>query len=221
MICKKLLDCKLAKPDTAPHRRVSKTVVIEEVKQPVEEPVVDTAKKSPDEAREFENQIKPSPIDFTENQFAVETPGKLRKSWSGRVFISKETLSAWGGRIREVAIQTKAGKKMRCKVMPSEDSRKGIILVPEKIQSELEVEKGELVNVEPVILLELKNKARGIVQMLYNFKKKIDLDQILKFASSQAGFNMQLAIHGALKLYFQRVHAHFIDLKTKGWDDCE
>ena len=159
-----------AKSDTTTHRKASKTAVIEEVKQSVEGPAVDTAKDDLEKIK-YEDKTKTSPVDFPGYQFTVENLGKTYASWSETVFINKETFSGWSGRITEVDIQTKAGKKTRCKVMPSEDSRNGIILVPEKIQLKLEIKQGELVSVEPSILLVSENKTRDIVQTLYNFKK--------------------------------------------------
>jgi hypothetical protein len=171
MVCKKLLECKLSKPDSTPPRLEPKTVAIEEAKQSVEEPTMDTAREELEEIKEFETKTESSPVESSGNQFAVENVGQLYASWSGTVFINKDTLSGWGGKIKEVDIQTKAGKKMRCKAMPSEDPRKGIILIPDKIQLTLEVKKDELVIVEPVVLLELEDKARNIVRAFINLKK--------------------------------------------------
>jgi len=167
LTCKKLLECKYTKSDTGTQRKASKTAVIEEVKQSIEGPVVDTAKKDLEKTK-HEDKTKTSPVDFPKYQFMVENLGKY-ELWT--VFIDKETFSGWGGRITDVDVQTKAGKKMRCKVMPSKGSRKGIILVPEKIQLKLEIKQGELVSVEPSILLMPENKTRDIVQTLYKFQK--------------------------------------------------
>lgn len=152
MICKKLIECKLSNFDSASSRNEPKTSVIEEVKRSVEDSTVDTVKKELSETMEFESKTDPIPAEFSGNHFVVENLGILYASWRGTVCINKETLSSWGGKIKEVDIETDAGKEMRCKVMPSEDSRKGIILIPDKMQLNLEIKKGELVRVKPIII---------------------------------------------------------------------
>lgn len=57
-------------------------------------------------------------------------------------------------KIEEASIETFGGKKLRCKLKPIKDSKyegKGAIQIPEKIQQTLEIRKGELVRVKPVI----------------------------------------------------------------------
>ena len=171
LICKRLIECKLSKIDSIQPKIEPKTVVIEEAKQSMAEPVEDTLKEEPEAKIEPQTKTETLNTEDSGNQFVVEDPGILYTSWSGTVFINKETISGWGGKIEQVDIQTDAGQKMRFKVTPSEDPRKGIILIPDKIQSTLEVKKGELVIVEPIILLELENKAKNIFQAFMNFRK--------------------------------------------------
>src|SRR3990170_5307218 len=71
LICKKLLECKFAKSDTATHRKASKTVAIEKAKQPVEGPTVYSVKSGLENVKD-ENKTKPSPIDFSGKQFTAE-----------------------------------------------------------------------------------------------------------------------------------------------------
>ena len=57
-------------------------------------------------------------------------------------------------KIEEVEIETYGGKSTRCKLNPIKDAKyegKGVIQTPEKIQTILEIRKGELVRVKPVI----------------------------------------------------------------------
>jgi hypothetical protein len=56
--------------------------------------------------------------------------------------------------VEEVEIATFGGKSVRCKVKPIKDAKsegKGLVQIHEKMQSALEVRKGELVRVKPVI----------------------------------------------------------------------
>jgi predicted regulator of Ras-like GTPase activity (Roadblock/LC7/MglB family) len=92
------------------------------------------------------------------NQFIVENIGGLFAS-SDTVRIDSKTLSQWlelyeHQRIEEVTIETFGAKSTRCKIKAVKDSKyegKGIIQIPEKVQQTLEVRKGELVRVKPII----------------------------------------------------------------------
>lgn len=92
------------------------------------------------------------------NQFIVENIGGLLVP-TDTVRIDNETLSQWqelyeDRRIEEVEIETFGGQTTQCKVKPIKDSKhegKGIIQMPEKIQTILEIKKGELVRVKPII----------------------------------------------------------------------
>jgi hypothetical protein len=59
-----------------------------------------------------------------------------------------------GRKFEEVEIGTFDGKTTQCKVKPIKGSKyegKGVIQIPEKIQLNLEIKKGELVRVKPVV----------------------------------------------------------------------
>ncbi|MEM3578332.1 MAG: hypothetical protein QXX51_07820 [Candidatus Bathyarchaeia archaeon] len=92
------------------------------------------------------------------NQLIVENIGGLLVP-SDTVRVDPAVLKQWGElyegiEIREVDIETFGGKSVRCKVKPIKDSKyegKGVIQVPEKVQSSLEIKKGELVRVKPVV----------------------------------------------------------------------
>jgi hypothetical protein len=92
------------------------------------------------------------------NQFIVENLGGLFAS-SETVRIDDCLLSKWkemydDREVEEVEIATFGGKSVRCKVKPIKDAKsegKGLVQIHEKVQSALEVRKGELVRVKPVI----------------------------------------------------------------------
>jgi hypothetical protein len=92
------------------------------------------------------------------NQLIVENLGGLLVP-SDTVRIDSEMLSQWAElsedtKIEKVEVETFDGKTTRCKVKPIKDSKykgKGIIRTPEKIRLNLEVKKGELVRVKPVV----------------------------------------------------------------------
>ena len=57
-------------------------------------------------------------------------------------------------KIDEAMVETFGGKSVRCKLKPLKNAKlegKGVIQIPEKIQQMLNVGKGELVRVKPVI----------------------------------------------------------------------
>jgi len=92
------------------------------------------------------------------NQLIVENIGGLLVP-SDTVRVDPAVLEQWGElyegiEIKEVDVETFGGRSVRCKVKPIKDSKyegKGVIQVPEKLQSNLEVKKGELVRVKPVV----------------------------------------------------------------------
>ncbi|MDH7564588.1 MAG: hypothetical protein QHH24_06920 [Candidatus Bathyarchaeota archaeon] len=92
------------------------------------------------------------------NQLIVENLGGLLVP-SDTVRIDNEMLKQWQElyperKVEEVEIETFDGKAVQCKVKPMNDSKyegKGIIRIPEKIQLQLEIKKGELVRVKPVV----------------------------------------------------------------------
>lgn len=121
-----------------------------------EESIEKTAEETVIEESEIETE--PLPPEPPVNQFVVENLGGFLVP-SDTVRINSETLSKWeetykGRRIGEVEIETFAGKTTRCKVNPVRDSKYyggGIIRIPEKLQRMLEIKKGELVRVKPVV----------------------------------------------------------------------
>jgi predicted regulator of Ras-like GTPase activity (Roadblock/LC7/MglB family) len=125
--------------------------------KPIEESNEEAAEKHEEhEASEASlERILPEP---QVNQFIVENVGGLFVQ-TDTVRIDGETLSQWtelyeDTRIEEATIETFGGKSLRCKLRPIKDAKyegKGIIQIPERIQQTLEIRKGELVRVKPVI----------------------------------------------------------------------
>lgn len=120
--------------------------------QPYEEPAI-----------EFREELKlepqhETPFEIPSIQLIVENIGGLFVP-SDTVRVDGETLSQWksmfeGKKIEYVEIETFNGKTKQYKVKPIKDSkyyRKGVVQMPEKAQLSLEIKKGELVKVKPVI----------------------------------------------------------------------
>lgn len=136
-----------------------------ESEEPRVRPVIKPNEESAEEAAEKHEEhmtaeagpekILPEP---QANQFIVENVGGLFAS-SDTVRIDCDTLSQWtelyeDKKIEEATVETFTGKSARCKLKPLKNAKlegKGIIQIPEKIQQTLDVKKGELVRVKPVI----------------------------------------------------------------------
>jgi hypothetical protein len=92
------------------------------------------------------------------NQFIVENIGGLLVP-SDTARIDNEIISQWtelypDRKIIDIEIETFGGKTVRCKIKPIKESKyegKGLIQMPDKIQFTLEIKKGELVRVKPII----------------------------------------------------------------------
>jgi hypothetical protein len=125
--------------------------------KPNEEPVKEPAEKHEKHVAAEAGPQKTLPEPQVK-QFIVETVGGLFAS-PDIVRIDCDTLSQWAElyedkRIEEATVETFGGKSARCKLKPLKNAKlegKGIIQIPETIQQTLEVRKGELVRVKPVI----------------------------------------------------------------------
>lgn len=112
------------------------------------------AKETPDETSKSESLLPEPPV----KQFIVENLGGLLVP-TDTVRVDNEVVLEWkelysDRKIAEVEIETFGGKTTRCKVKPIKGSKyegKGIIQIPERIQLTLEVKKGELVRVKPIV----------------------------------------------------------------------
>ncbi|MEM3769744.1 MAG: hypothetical protein QXG76_00980 [Candidatus Bathyarchaeia archaeon] len=120
-------------------------------KEVAEEPIVEKPK-------EEEIEYKLPSFEASVIQLIVENIGGLLVP-SDTVRIDNETLTQWenmfeGKKVEYVEIETFDGKTTKCKVKPIKDSKyfgKGIVQIPEKMQLTLEIKKGELVRVKPII----------------------------------------------------------------------
>lgn len=98
------------------------------------------------------------PVSVPSQQFIVEKLGGLLVK-SDTVEVDKEILQRWEALlsnkdVSRVEIQSFAGKTLECKVKKIGDSKlegRGLIRMPEKSCSILEVRRGELVRVQPII----------------------------------------------------------------------
>jgi len=126
----------------------------EELEEEEETPFKETLAEEPEEDPETKTLLPELPV----NQLIIENLGGLLVP-SDTVRIDSDLLSQWeelsgSMKIEEVEVETFDGKTLRCKVKPIKDSKyegKGIIRMPEKIQLNLEIEKGELIRVKPVV----------------------------------------------------------------------
>jgi hypothetical protein len=154
------------------HRRVNLAPVKGNSEEPEierEEPLAHEEKEKPDEPVEnssTDHSEKSTPGTASKdilpepqvNQFIVENLGGLFAS-SDTVRIDNAFLLNWNDiyddrKIEEIEIATFGGKSVRCKVKPIKDAKfegKGLVQIHEKVQSTLEIKKGELVRVKPVI----------------------------------------------------------------------
>jgi hypothetical protein len=131
-----------------------KTPMFEEDEKP--EPLTESTEENLIE----EPETKPEPLlpEPPTNQLIVENLGGLLVP-SDTVRIDSTILSQWeqlyeGKKIEQVEIGTFDGKTTTCKVKPIKDSKydgKGTVQMPEKIQSTLEIKKGELVRAKPIV----------------------------------------------------------------------
>jgi hypothetical protein len=139
---------------------------IEEPEEPYEEAAereIEEPTETLDEEaaeREIEEPEEPKPMrpEPPENQLIIENLGGLLVP-SDTVRVDKETIGQWeelhkDGKIEEVEIETFTGNVTHSKIKPIKDSKyegKEIIRMPDKIQDKLDVKKGELVKVRPIL----------------------------------------------------------------------
>ena len=140
----------------------TETPVTKELEEQTETPVEKDLMEPPEENLETETLPSELPVnqpsELPVNQLIIENLGGLLVP-SDTVRIDSEMLSQWEEfsdrtKIDQVEVETFDGKTTQCKVKPIKDSKyegKGIIRMPEKIQLNLEVRKGELVRVKPLV----------------------------------------------------------------------
>jgi predicted regulator of Ras-like GTPase activity (Roadblock/LC7/MglB family) len=110
------------------------------------------------EVKELERNGQLPLLDLPSNQLIVESFGGLLVR-SDTVQISNEIMSQWedlleGKKIENVEIESFNGKASQCKVKALDDSKlenKAVIRIPEKLCQALDIKKGELVRVKPIV----------------------------------------------------------------------
>jgi predicted regulator of Ras-like GTPase activity (Roadblock/LC7/MglB family) len=125
--------------------------------EPAEEEETATT-ETPEEQETPEVDDEPLLPEPPVTQLIIEDLGGLLVP-SDTVRIDKAVITQWNDlygdkKLEEVDLETLSGKTTRCKFKHIKDSKhkeKGIIQMPEKIQLTLEVAKGELVMVKPVV----------------------------------------------------------------------
>jgi len=142
---------------------------------PVKEEAVEETVEKPEEAEEIE---APEPLEAreaeTEAEAEFESPEPVTDLPSQQLIVDKfgglmvradtvqldfEILERWSSllnvkEIREVDIETFSGKTTRCKTKVISDKKyegRGLIRIPEKTCEALELKRGELVRVKPVV----------------------------------------------------------------------
>ncbi|MEM2281545.1 MAG: hypothetical protein QXZ68_06120 [Candidatus Bathyarchaeia archaeon] len=154
-------------PTKQPIQPVSEPVPQKPQPEP-EQPIVKPAEEPAREIEESEGELpkaeqapeiihEPIP-EVPAVQLIVENIGGLLVP-SDTVRVDSETLSGWentfeGKKIEYVEVETFEGKTARFKVKPIKDAKyagKGVVQIPEKAQLALEIKKGELVKVKPII----------------------------------------------------------------------
>jgi hypothetical protein len=143
MVCSKIMECMRPqlKGEASPAEKIPMPSRPDRV----------TGKTVEEEAKEEPQELEAAKKDETwrtEDEFAVEGMGMLFASWSDTVRIGKKILSSLGKKVKEVEIETADGKKARCKVQPM-DMEERIIQMPDKLQSILQIKKGQFVKVRP------------------------------------------------------------------------
>lgn len=147
LTCERAVECMLSEIKDTPQENRTK-----QEQATKEETVGEIVEEMEEEEKTVcETQIQPPTIavEPSENQFVVENLGMLYAMWSNTVRIPKETLSLWGEKVKEVEVETLDGEKARCKVIPMESSKGNVIEVPDIVQQNLGIAKGNIVIVRP------------------------------------------------------------------------
>ena len=120
--------------------------------------VEETVTKETENAGETEAKLEPVLREPSANQFLVENLGGLLVP-SDTVRIDSAVIAQWkelydDKLVEEVEVETFNGKATQCKFKPIKDLKyegQGVVQIPEKIQAALEIKKGDLVKVKPII----------------------------------------------------------------------
>jgi len=141
-----------------PPHSLRKSEAKEELKIDEEEELQEEADAEEQETKEVDKEEPMPPVELPSNQLIVESFGGLLVR-SDTVQISDEIMSQWeelldGKDIEIVEVESFNGKTSQCKVKALDDSKlenKAVIRIPDKLCQTLDIKKGELVRVKPVI----------------------------------------------------------------------
>jgi predicted regulator of Ras-like GTPase activity (Roadblock/LC7/MglB family) len=125
--------------------------------KPEEKELKEETDEEEEESKEVEEEPLPE-LELPSNQLIVESFGGLLVR-SDTVYISEDVMSQWGNlldgkEIDLVEVESFNGKTKQCKVKTLNDSKlenKAVIRIPEKVCQTLDIKKGELVRVKPLI----------------------------------------------------------------------
>jgi len=144
----------------APSKPLTEEEAVEETVEEVEAPMPPEAPEVLEAEAEGEVEQEPPKrlTSLPSQQLIVDKFGGLMVR-SDTVQIDSEILQRWGAlletkEIREVEIETFRGKTTRCKAKVISDKKlegRGLIRIPEKMCDSIEVKRGELVRVKPVV----------------------------------------------------------------------
>ncbi len=149
-------DSDFEEPEQDDESETADELPAEDVTENVENTLENTETESNAVAEEKTNDAS---IEPPVNQFIVENIGGLLVP-ADTVRIENNVLAKWQesyphARLDQVEIETFGGKSVTCKVKALKDSKfegKGVVQMPEKIQNTLEIKKGELVRVKPLVI---------------------------------------------------------------------
>jgi predicted regulator of Ras-like GTPase activity (Roadblock/LC7/MglB family) len=142
-----------------PPHSLFKSEAKEELKTDEEEDELQEEADAEEQKPKKVDKEEPMPqVELPSNQLIVESFGGLLVR-SDTVQISDEIMSQWeelsdGKDIETVEVESFNGKTSQCKVKTLNDSKlenKAVIRIPEKLCQTLDIKKGELVRVKPVV----------------------------------------------------------------------
>jgi len=173
LLCEKLLECMRFEPESKflPNKPESADTLVKS-----DLLVQETETQTPDEA-EISNEkstdnakMEPLPVKSPENQFIVENLGMMYASWTNTARIDEKILSEWGGKVKEIQIETADGRIAQCRVKSMKKSKGRVIQIPDKIQTKLKIKSGETVVVKPA---EEFRKENRITDMITDYTRSI------------------------------------------------
>ncbi len=115
-------------------------------------------------------KMEPLPGKSPENQFIVENLGMMYSLWTNTARIDEKILSEWGGKVKEIQIETADRRIAQCRVKSMKKSKGRVIQIPDKIQAKLRIKAGETVVVKPA---EESRKEDKITDMIADYTRSV------------------------------------------------